>query len=153
MRRLLPLLLLLATLGPIGCRTSQPVTVVNARAELDDQTLWTLSSMRQKNVGPETGQPTVQMLINLESGIATGSTGCNRMSCHVALHDEGGISFQDISISKMGCADEWMQFERNFIALLRRVDGFTMDAFTLRLTQKGTTLLTFERVETDETND
>ncbi len=85
---------------------------------------------------------TPTMTINATRRIFSGNTGCNSMSGSFNF-SENNLQFnKSINTSKMSCNE---YDEANFLAALKKVDSYTLNADQLELKQGSTTLLTFKR--------
>lgn len=72
---------------------------------------------------PVTGSaPTLQ----LDSGRASGSGGCNQWSADYDLRSRDGIRFGPIVATEMACAPEVMEQERRFLTVIEYAQGYSV---------------------------
>lgn len=83
--------------------------------------------------------------LRLQDGIASGSGGCNQFSGSYEL-DGSTLRFSDeLAVNLMLCEEDVMMAEDAYLAALGRVEGWSIDTRTLRLSDDfGNVILTFE---------
>jgi len=88
----------------------------------------------------------VEPTLRLEDGTATGSGGCNQFSGRYEI-DGSSLRFgQEMTVTLTLCDDPAQQVEDAYLAALGDVDGWTIDAGVLELSDDfGDVILTFEQ--------
>lgn len=130
--------------------------VVNATARLSDQTTWVLRSMKAKHVAYAKGQRPATLHFNPEAGLVSGSTGVNRFSAGYVVstiddgiapdnESHGSLTFGEIICTKIAGPDDFMTLESSYLSLLRKVDGFQVGEYELKLMQGDNVILSFEK--------
>lgn len=127
-----------------GCKSNKE-TVVNVQPEFSADQVWVLTEMRGKEFVLAEGQKKVTLLINPETGVASGTNGCNRFFARVKMDGMSKISFGDFNGTKMACPEAFHKTERNFMQAIEHCDEYRLGEYTLELLQNGRVVLAFEK--------
>ncbi len=115
-------------------------------AQLQD-TVWQLHTLNGEEAGAGAGGRRVDLLLESDSGRASGFSGCNRYTGGFTVEqgDDGpaGLSFGPAAGTMMACP-EGMELEREYLQALARVTGFRLRGDNLALLDGDTVLATFK---------
>ena len=144
-------LIVTVLLMAFGCK-SHKTAVVNAAPEFNPEETWVLVSMRGKEVFYQEGQSKATLQVNPEAGTFSGVNGCNRYFGTFKDLGNGKMALSDFNGTKMACPEAFRKLESSFMQLIRKCDGYRLEAYTLELLQEDKVVLTFEKLEGKENN-
>jgi heat shock protein HslJ len=107
---------------------------------------WMLTSYQDEETAEVVSLPIdSEASLRLQDGLASGSGGCNQFSGSYEL-DGSTLQFsEELAVNLMLCEEDVMMAEDAYLAALGRVEGWSMDGGTLRLSDDfGNVVLTFE---------
>ena len=139
--------LLAASLAITSCKCHKDTPIVNVKVEFNPDDIWELTLMQGKAVKHLEGQKTIYIQLNPEAGTFNGSNGCNQYSGRFKDFANGEMILSDFNGSKTACPEQIHKAESDYMALLRRCNGYILGEYTLELTQNGKVLLTFEKTK------
>ncbi len=139
--------LLFALLGllPCGCQSGKAVATASVEVVFCADELWVLSTMNGRKVKYVEGQEYATLSVNPEAGTVSGCNGCNRFFGTFKDLGKGKMIVAGIGSTKMACPEAFHKVESSFMQLLRKCDGYRLDAYTLELLQGDKVLLVFDK--------
>lgn len=109
-----------------------------------ENTKWFLTDIGTKKIAPQEPFPYLQF--DKEKMSVAGSGGCNRLFGSYKIENQS-LSFGAIGMTKMACAGEKNQIERDFSQALGKVNRFELSGDTLSFFAGETLLLKFTSTE------
>ncbi len=108
---------------------------------------WTLTSYYDEATAETTAVPfEIGATLRLEEGVASGFAGCNQFSGNYLLDGSSLSLGEEMSVTLALCDEPAQTVEDAYLAALGEVDGWTIDAGMLELSDDfGDVVLTFER--------
>lgn len=138
-----------ARLGTIICAYAGPwcvfaMTMQSAQKIAIENTHWSLTSVSEGALDAK--HTSARLMLDSKEGRAFGFAGCNNFSAPYRL-SRSALTFQRITSTRKGCVDaDLAKVEDAYLAALKRVRSWRIQATTLSLRSAGgRTLLTFER--------
>lgn len=104
-------------------------------------THWKLIAIENQPVATRPPPQDAHLMLQQESGSASGNSGCNRFTGEFTLDGEN-LSFGPLASTRMACVDT-MELETRFLAALSRVDRYEIVEGELRLFSGAEAMMTF----------
>lgn len=118
--------LLCLAVAMVSCGTTSNTQNANAETIYNK---WEINQLDGKTVASES-----PVFIELTSdNKVSGSVGCNRVTGSFIVENESQISFSQLATTRMMCAPQQMEIERQLLEMLNTADNFTLNEGILSL--------------------